>query len=153
MPTLIAGAVAIFVLYLLLQMFRAANPAVLARAIRTTGGILALAVAAFTLVKGEVFVALPVGVLGAWLLGWSRFSNFREMFKSWAEERRRGPKSLVRSRFLEMRLYHQSGEIWGQVLAGPNAGRSLDEFDLAQLTAMIPAFDAESGALLESYLD
>jgi DnaJ-domain-containing protein 1 len=36
---------------------------------------------------------------------------------------------------------------------GPNAGRSLDEFDLPQLIAMIPAFDAESVALLESYLD
>ena len=31
--------------------------------------------------------------------------------------------------------------------------RSLDAFDLPQLIAMIPAFDAESVALLESYLD
>jgi hypothetical protein len=33
MPTLIAGAVAVIILYMLLQMFRAANPAVLARAV------------------------------------------------------------------------------------------------------------------------
>jgi hypothetical protein len=46
MPTLIAGAVAVFALYLLLQMFRAANPAVLARAIKIVGGVVALAVAA-----------------------------------------------------------------------------------------------------------
>ena len=52
-----------------------------------------------------------------------------------------------------MKLYHQSGEIWGRILAGPNAGHALDEFDLAQLVEMIPAFDAESVALLESYLD
>ena len=32
-------------------------------------------------------------------------------------------------------------------------GRNLDEFDLAGLLAMAPAFDAESVALLESYLD
>ena len=38
MPTLIAGAFAVLVLYLLLQMFRAANPAVLARAIKIAGG-------------------------------------------------------------------------------------------------------------------
>ena len=33
------------------------------------------------------------------------------------------------------------------------AGRSLDQFDLPQLLAMIASFDAESVALLESYLD
>ena len=37
--TLIAGAIAIITLYLLLQMFRSANPAVLARAIRFGGGV------------------------------------------------------------------------------------------------------------------
>ena len=31
--------------------------------------------------------------------------------------------------------------------------RVLDEFDLPQLLAMVPGFDAESVALLESYLD
>jgi hypothetical protein len=34
MPTLIAGVIAVVVLYSLLQMFRAANPAVLARALK-----------------------------------------------------------------------------------------------------------------------
>ena len=65
MPTLIAGVVAVIVLYSLLQMFRAANPAVLARAIRIAGGVLALAVAAFTGVKGELAVAIPLGIFGA----------------------------------------------------------------------------------------
>src|SRR5207245_6998043 len=37
--------------------------------------------------------------------------------------------------------------------AGPYAGRSLREFDLSQLTTLISSFDAESVALLESYLD
>jgi len=36
---------------------------------------------------------------------------------------------------------------------GHMRGRSLGEFDLRQLTAMISGFDAESVALLESYLD
>ena len=39
MPTLIAGVVAVILLYSLLQMFRAANPVVLARAIKIGGGI------------------------------------------------------------------------------------------------------------------
>src|SRR5277367_624131 len=73
MPTLVAGAVAVIVLYMLLQMFRAANPAMLARAVKIGGGVLALAVAAFTGIKGELAVAIPLGIFGAGLLGWSPF--------------------------------------------------------------------------------
>jgi hypothetical protein len=158
MPTLIAGAVAVLVLYLLLQMFRAANPAVLARALRITGGVLALAVAAFTGVKGELAVAIPIGLFGAGLLGWSPlqstgFGNIGGIFSGLGSRRSAGQNSQVRSPYLDMTLDHDSGALTGRILAGPNAGRSLDEFDLAQLVAMIPAFDAESVALLESYLD
>jgi hypothetical protein len=125
MPTLIAGVVAVIVLYSLLQMFRAANPVALARGIKIGGGVVALAVAAFTGIKGELAVAVPLGIFGAGLLGWSPFgaSGFN------------------------------IGTLNGQIVVGPCAGRSLDEFDLPQLTAMIPGFDAESVSLLESYLD
>ncbi len=73
MPTLIAGVVAVIVLYSLLQMFRAANPVVLARALKIVGGVVALAVAAFTGIRGELAVAIPLGIFGAGLLGWSPF--------------------------------------------------------------------------------
>jgi hypothetical protein len=152
MPTLIAGAVAALVLYLLLQMFRAANPAVLARALKIAGGIVALAVAAFVGLRGELAVAIPLGVFGAGLLGWSSFGgqtgfgNFGDIFGS-------SRRSQVRSQYLEMTLDHVSGELKGMIVAGPYAGRSLDTFDLPQLTAMMANFDAESIPLLESYLD
>jgi len=73
MPTLIAGAVAVFVLYMLLQMLRTANPVLLARAVKVAGGILALATAAFTGLKGEFWIAIPIGIFGAGLLGWAPF--------------------------------------------------------------------------------
>src|SRR5258708_35368328 len=73
MPTLIAGVIAVFLLYTLLQMFRAANPAVLARGIKIGGGVVSLAVAAFTGIKGELAVAIPLGIFGAGLLGGSPF--------------------------------------------------------------------------------
>ncbi|MDE2379216.1 DnaJ domain-containing protein [Bradyrhizobium sp.] len=157
MPTLIAGAVAVLTLYLLLQMFRAANPAVLARAIKIVGGVVALAVAAFTGLKGELAVAIPIGIFGAGLLGWSPFNtagfgNIGGMFGGGAT-RSPGQASRVRSQFLDMQLDHDTGRLTGRFADGPNAGRSLDEFDLAALLAMCPAFDAESVALLESYLD
>lgn len=157
MPTLIAGAVAVILLYLLLQMFRAANPAVLARAVKIGGGIVALAVAAFTGLKGELAVAIPIGIFGAGLLGWSPFAtspfgNIGGLFGGGAA-RSPGQASHVRSQFLDMQLDHDSGRLAGRIVAGPQAGRDLDEFDLAALLGMIPAFDAESVSLLESYLD
>ena len=157
MPTLIAGLVAVVVLYSLLQMFRAANPAMLARAIRIAGGILALAVAAFTGIKGELAVALPLGIFGAGLLGWSPFGatiggNLGGLFGG-RSRRSAGQTSQVRSHFLDMTLDHDSGALSGRIVAGPDAGRSLDDFGLPELAAMMPRFDAESCALLESYLD
>ena len=157
MPTLIAGVVAVVLLYMLLQMFRAANPVLLARGIKIAGGVIALAVAAFTGLRGELAVAIPLGIFGAGLLGWSpfgpgSFSNIGAIFGGGAQ-RSSGQASRVRSQFLEMSLDHDSGELSGQIVDGPNAGRSLDEFDLAGLMAMVPGFDAESVSLLESYLD
>jgi DnaJ domain len=158
MPTLIAGVVAVFLFYSLLQMFRAANPAVLARTIKIVGGVVSLAVAAFTGVKGELAVAIPLGIFGAGLLGWSPFGasglgNFGGLFGGLNSKRSPGQASRVRSQFLEMSLDHDSGELNGRIVAGPFAGRSLDEFDLPRLAAMIPGFDSESVSLLESYLD
>ena len=157
MPTLIAGVVAIVLLYSLLQMFRAANPVVLARAIKIGGGVVALAGAAFTGIKGELAVAVPLGIFGAGLLGWTPFgtagfSSIGALFGG-GTQRSPGQTSRVRSQYLDMSLDHDSGQLTGQIVDGPYAGRSLDEFDLPQLTAMVAGFDAESVALLESYLD
>src|SRR5262252_6242318 len=122
MPTLIAGAIAVLVLYLLLQMFRAANPSVLARALKIAGGIVSLAVAAFVGFRGELAVAIPLGFFGAGLLGWSpfggsaafgAFGNIGNLFG--AGSRSAGQRSRVRSQFLDMTLDHDSGELKGQI--------------------------------------
>src|SRR5215467_752979 len=129
MPTLIAGVVAVVVLYLLLQMFRAANPAMLARAIKLVGGVVALAVAAFTGLRGELAVAIPLGIFGAGLLGWapfgtSTFNNLGGLFSGLGTQRSAGRSSQVRSQFLEMSLDHGSGALSGGFVAGPYAGHS-----------------------------
>src|ERR1700739_2918637 len=147
MPTLIAGAIAVLVLYLLLQMIRTANPVALARAIKIAGGVISLAVAAFVGIRGELAVAIPLGIFGAGLLGWSPFgttgfANIAGMFGGLGGQRSSGQRSRVRSQFLDMTLDHDSGELSGRIVAGPNAGHSLDEFDLPQLLAVIPGPDA-----------
>jgi len=156
--TLLAGAIAVIVLYLLLQMFRAANPAVLARAIKIGGGVVALAVAAFTGLRGELAVAVPLGIFGAGLLGWAPlgstgFGSFGGLFGGFGGQRSSGQASRVRSAFFEMTLDHDTGALTGTIISGRNAGRSLEDFDLAGLLAMFGELDAESVPLLESYLD
>ena len=158
MPTLVAGAVAVIVLYLLLQMFRAANPAVLARAIKIAGGVLALAVAAFTGLRGELAVAVPLGIFGAGLLGWapfgsSGFGNFGNLFGGAGGQRSSGQASRVRSRFFDMTLDHDTGALTGTIISGPNAGRSMEDLELPALIGLFGELDAESVPLLESYLD
>src|SRR6185437_5714429 len=153
--TLIAGLVAVIILYLLLQMLRAANPAVLARAIKVGGGVLALAVAAFTGLRGELAVAVPLGLFGAGLLGWAPlgsqgFGQISGLFGSLGGQRSRGQASRVRSRFFEMTLDHDTGALSGTIVSCRNAGRSLEDFDLPTLLAMFGELDAESVPLLES---
>ena len=157
MPTLIAGVVAVVLLYSLLQMFRAANPVVLARVIKIGGGVVALAVAAFTGLAASwrwrsrsAFLARDCS---AGRRSGRRASAVSARFFGGGTQRSPGQTSRVRSQYLDMSLDHDSGALSGQIVDGPNAGRSLDEFDLPQLLAMIPGFDAESVALLESYLD
>src|ERR1700710_274154 len=118
MATLIAGVVAVILLYSLLQMFRAANPVVLARAIKIGGGVVALAVAAFTGIKGELAVAVPLGIFGAGLLGWSPFGStgfgsIGGLLGGSNTQRSAGQTSRVRSEFLDMTLDHDSGELSG----------------------------------------
>ena len=59
----------------------------------------------------------------------------------------------MRSACLNMALDHDTGRLTGEIIAGAQTGRSLDEFDLSELVALGASFDAESLALLESYLD
>ena len=123
MPTLIAGVVAVILLYSVLRMSRAANPVVLARAIKIGGGVVALAVAAFTGIKGELAVAIPLGIFGAGLLGWSPSGHPVSAISAGCSEARthhaRPDEVRVRSGFLDMTLDHDSGELSGQILASP----------------------------------
>ncbi len=67
-----------------------------------------------------------------------------------------GRKSSLRTRFLEMRLEHDSGQMDGRVLEGRFRGRQLSELDLDALLDLLDecrAADAQSAAVLETYLD
>ena len=150
--TLIAGLVAIITLYLLLQTLRTANPALLARMARKAGGIACLAIAAFTGIRGELAVAVPLGLFGAGLLGWSSAGLDRIGLGGLFGGGETGSGG-ARSQLIELALDRRTGGISGRFIGGPYAGRSLDEFEVPQLVGIIPNLDSGSAALLESYLD
>lgn len=156
MPTLIAGIVVVALLYVALNVVKGADPKWLARILRGGGGVLALAAALFVGARGELAVAIPLGIFGAGLLGWSPFGA--QLGAAWGQYgpqawKSQGQKSQVRSQFIEMTLDHDSGTLEGRLIAGPEAGRPLGDFSLDELIALARGFDAESWALLESYLD
>lgn len=156
MPTLIAGIVVVALLYVALNVVKGADPKWLARILRGGGGVLALAAALFVGARGELAVAIPLGIFGAGLLGWSPFGA--QLGAAWGQYgpqawKSQGQKSQVRSQFIEMTLDHDSGTLEGRLIAGSEAGRPLGDFSLDELIALARGFDAESWALLESYLD
>lgn len=156
MPTLIAGIVAVALLYVALNVIKGADPKWLAKIVRTGGGIVTLAAALFVGARGEIAVAIPLGIFGAGLLGWSPFGA--QLGSAWGNYgpgawKSHGQKSKVRSQFIEMTLDHDTGALEGVLTAGPEAGRVLDDFTLDELIVLARGFDAESWALLESYLD
>lgn len=67
-----------------------------------------------------------------------------------------GQCSTIRTRFLEMILDHDSGDLEGLVLEGEAQGQRLSALALDQLLSLLARYrreDGQSAALLEAYLD
>jgi len=67
-----------------------------------------------------------------------------------------GRSSAIRTRYLDVTLNHDTGDMDGSVREGPFAGRRLSELMLAQLLRMLELYqdsDAQSAAVLTAYLD
>jgi hypothetical protein len=133
-----------------LNAFTRVKPHTAAAVLKTGGGLGALALAGLFGARGRLDVAIPLGITGLGLLGWLPWS-----IPGLADRVRRSPGqvSRVRSAFLEMELDHDTGAMWGRILAGRHEGRNLDALDLATLTALLADIDEESRALLVAYLD
>ena len=66
-----------------------------------------------------------------------------------------GQTSTVQSKYIRMTLNHDSGDIDGEVLAGPFRGRTLAQMDFDELLQLLRECgdDEESVALLQTYLE
>src|SRR5262252_1318444 len=150
MPTLLLGILALIVILWLANSFVRTNPQVLAAALKTAGGIVALSGAAFFGVRGRLEVAIPLGMTGLGLLGWLPFGPAGFGART---QKSGGQVSRVRTAFIEMELDHDSGAMRGRILVGRHEGASLDALDIATLTGFLTDIDEESRALLMAYLD
>ena len=147
--TLIFGIGALILLLVVARFYSNANPQQVAYALRTGGGIASLGIAAYLTVTGRFYAAIPLGYFGATLLGWipSPAGLGARMRKT------PGQVSRVRSRFVEMELDHDSGDMRGRILEGQYENVPLDALDRPTLLVLLNEVDAESRSLLEAYLD
>jgi hypothetical protein len=150
MPEIVFGILVLVAALWVLGVISKIDPKVAARVLKASGGILAIGFAAFLGLRGEIGVAIPLGIFGLGLLGWIPFGmpGFSQRTKKSA-----GQTSHVRSAFLEMELDHDSGAMRGRIIAGRHQGAALERLDVKTLAGLLDEFDEESRALLVAYLD
>ena len=128
MPAIIFGLLVLVLVLWVLSVISKVNPQIAARVLKASGGILAIGMAAFLGLRGEIAVALPLGIFGLGLLGWIPFgaAGLSQRTKKSA-----GQISHVRSAFVEMELDHDSGAMRGRIVAGSRQGAALEALDVA----------------------
>ena len=104
--------------------------------------------------RGQVELAVGVGALGVYLMGWRAGApRFASPFRRAGAG---GRASRARSAMIEMELDHESGGMRGRVLSGVFAGASLDTLARPQCDALFAVCrrdDPDGARLLEAYLD
>lgn len=150
MPTLIIGILVLVLALWVLNVISRVDPKIAARVTKLAGGLLSLGFAAFLGLRGELGIAIPLGIFGLGLLGWMPFgpAGFEQRTRKSS-----GRTSRVSAAFIEMELDHDSGTMRGRILAGPRKGASLDSLDVPTLAGLAGDFDDDSRALLVAYLD
>lgn len=148
MPTLVFAILILVAGLWVLGVISKIDPKVGARVLKAAGGLLSIGMAAFLGLRGELFIAIPLGAFGLGLLGWLGPAGFTSRTRKAG-----GQMSRVRTSYVEMTLDHDTGAMSGRVLAGRFAGQALDDLDTAALVALLREVDDETRALLMPYLD
>lgn len=147
---LLVGVAVLALLLLGTRSFVNANPADLARNIKTTSGVGLLLLAALLGITGRIAFAIGAAGFGLTLLGLRNGPGGAGGGKPSG-----GQTSQVRTAMLEMQLDHDSGDMDGTVLAGRFEGSRLNDLEPEALRDFWSetAADGQSRALVEAYLD
>ena len=147
---LLGGFAVLCGLLLLGYLFVNADPARLARGLKVTGIVIAVAAVATLAISGRLAaILMPLAMLMPLLI---RVRSLLDRYRPPAG----GQTSTVATAFLRMTLDHDTGSMEGTILRGRFAGMRLDELGAADLLALLRecrAEDEEGARLLEAYLD
>ncbi len=141
------GLVLLALVLLAVHGFKNANPVRLARNLRLVAGGALLLISGLLMVRGAAAVALPIAMMGIWLM---TAASLQQTGKS------QGQTSEVKTEFLEMQLDHDTGEIRGRVIKGIFEGRRIERLKPAELALLwqdVRIDDAASAQIIEAYLD
>jgi len=135
---------------LLVYLFVNADPARLARGLKVTGIVIAVAAVATLAISGRLAALLmPLAMLMPALI---RVRSLLDRFRPPSG----GQTSTVATPFLRMTLDHDTGSMSGTVLRGHFSGMRIEELGSADLLALLRecrAEDEEGARLLEAYLE
>ncbi len=160
MSYLILGVALLAAFLLGVRWYATANVRTLKKVLFFVVGGLAVAAALFFVITGRFAWAMfAASALIPMLLRarqvYRTAKNFSRMTGA-GQGAQTGQTSDVETRFLRMGLDHDTGEVWGEVLAGPFTGRRLADMsldDLIDLLRQCWTDDADSVRVLEAYLD
>lgn len=147
---LLYGLATLILIWWVLKFFAGTDPKKMARVAKTFGGIAALGAAGLLMLRGRMDMAMVLGGVGAWLLGWSATGPGGIRFP-WGG----GRLSVAQSAMLAVDLTPEGVVIAGRVTSGSFAGRTLDGLRATEMTALMRellAQDPEGARLLQAYL-
>ena len=153
MGALIFGVALLVALLFFLKWYSTAPPASLWRVLKWGGLVISIVLVGFLLLRGGFqFLWFAAAFLVPWLL---RMRGMRNWVRA-AKPKASGQTSTVRTRFVAMELDHDTGDMDGEVLEGPYAGRRLSDLDIDALLEILnisAGADTQSAQVLQSYLD
>src|SRR5262249_40453556 len=147
---LVGGFAILGGLLLLVYLFVNADPARLARGLKVSGIVVAIAAVATLAISGRLAALLGPGAMMMPLL--VRVRALLDRYRTPAA----GQTSTVATPFLRMTLDHDTGSMTGTILRGQFSGMRVEELGGADLLALLRecrAEDEEGARLLEAYLD
>ncbi|MEO1544187.1 MAG: DnaJ domain-containing protein [Pseudomonadota bacterium] len=155
MTFFLLGLLLLAIVILTVHGFKSANPNRLAMQLRFAAGLFCLALAVIAGSRAVLQIAVPLGLLGAYLLFIARSRGASQPIGgggNWGS----GQTSHIETDILEMELDHATGQIRGLVRRGLFEGRRIEELKPAELALLwqdARADDPQSAQLIEAYLD
>jgi DnaJ domain len=153
MPYVIFGVFLLAGVLLLAHWYAKADPASVARALRVLAIVAGIAVAAVMIFSGNLQLA---GVLASFVLPALLRGRLRGRWSTAGQTPHSTQKSEAETRFLRMKLDHETGLLDGLVLEGAFRGRRLSELKSPERLALLSEIrlaDEASARLLEAYLE